>query len=87
MGVVHFSISGDFITDQARSFWAESEYEKAFRILECAIGISKDQMDDIIQGRKKLTGVNDLDLVDDDWKPAANVHYPSLHEVQRRQAC
>ena len=84
MGVVHFSISGDFITDQARSFWAESEYEKAFRILECAIGISKDQMDDIIQGRKKLTGVNDLDLVDDDWKPAANVHYPSRHEVLKK---
>ena len=84
MEKVHFSISGDFITQQARSFWAEVEYLKTFRILECVIGLSKEQIDDIIQGRKKLTGINDLDLVDDDWQPAKGDHYPSLHDVLKK---
>lgn len=74
---LHISISGDFITRIARSwFWDENRpYEKSEALLLCALngnGLSEDEMKvicrDIIEGRKKLTGNDVCDLVDDGVK-------------------
>lgn len=66
---VHFSIQGEFITERARELWEEGEYKQAMDVLDCLIGSTLEQRIEIIEGRKKLIGVNDLDLVSDDWTP------------------
>jgi len=62
-----FQISGEFITNQARAFWADEEKpaEALKLLLECCKGITRDQAMSIILGQAKLVGINDLDLVDD----------------------
>lgn len=92
---VHFSIEGEFITDRARALWGEGAFAKAFDLLSCCIGMSMDQQVEILEGRKKLTGWNDLDFIDDDWSPPEG--YPSFmtaleragsfdaHELERRR--
>lgn len=76
---LHFSISGEFITGQARKFWQEAEYKKAFNLLGCLIGITLEQQIAVVEGRKQFTGVNELDLVDDDWERPSN--YPLFSEM------
>lgn len=65
---VHFSVTGEFITNKVRDLWQEREFAKAFDVLDCCIGITKDQQIAVIDGRSKLVGVNDVELVDDDWQ-------------------
>lgn len=48
--------------------------------LDCLIGANLEQKIEILFGTKKLIGINDLNLVDDDWKPAAGTDYPSYKE-------
>ena len=74
MGSVNFQIEGEFVCDLARAwFWDEGrEYAKCEELLlSCLV---TDQIDleekkkivvEILEGRKKLVGVNSLSLVDD----------------------
>ena len=71
---LHWSISGEFITDIARSwFWDENKpYETCEELLlNCLISPKltledrKNIARDIIEGRKKITGVNELTVEND----------------------
>lgn len=73
MEYVHFQIDGEYITDLARTmFWDDDrDYEDVERLLlQCLVS---DQSEDtlktivqqIIEGRKKLVGINELELIDD----------------------
>lgn len=56
-GLVHFRITGEFITQQARTFWAEDdEPTRAIELLESLHGITQQQILDVLEGRAKLTG-------------------------------
>ncbi len=68
-GTAFFSITGEFITDHARNLWIEGEYAKAFDVLGCLIGATREQHEAILFGKAKLTGVNNVDYVADDWTP------------------
>ncbi len=94
---VHFSISGEFITDQARQFWSEFQFKKAFDLLDCMIGMTKEQQISILAGKNKLVGVNDLDMIEDDWTPPEGYcsfedaltygeNYPELQQRRREDA-
>lgn len=64
---VGFQIHGDFITDHCRSLIEEGKPKNAWLILtEGLPGITTEQAAEVLTGRKKLEGVNDVDLVDDD---------------------
>lgn len=69
--IVHFSVSGEFITNQARELWAEGRYSFAVNDFLCNSlpGLTEDQAVNIITCKKKLVGINDLDLVPDDVIP------------------
>lgn len=84
MSTCHFSVEGGFITEHCRNLWAEGAYVKAMDVLDCMIGMQHEQKLEILFGTKQLTGVNELDLVDDDWKPAKGIDYPSYKEGMRR---
>lgn len=69
-----FSITGEFVTDIARQwFWDEDKpYEVCEELLmACLISdqvtedFKKKAVSDILEGRKKLVGVNTIQLVDD----------------------
>lgn len=83
---VGFSIHGDFITRHVRELWASCSYKKAFDLLDCMIGMTKEQQVEIIEGRAKLDGINELDMLEDDWKPSDDqyLNYPSFSEVMQR---
>lgn len=69
---LHFSVDGEFITDLARRLlWEDRRpYAQAAALLEdCCDGIPEDQKNEIIvsilEGRKKLVGINEFTLEDD----------------------
>lgn len=63
----HFQIEGAFLTQLARDFVREGNWRKAYTFLmENLHGMDSQIAMDIVQGKKKLTGVNDLELADDD---------------------
>lgn len=65
-GVVHFSVTGEFVTRIARNLWAEGEHAKAIRLLVNGVqGFAECMALDVVTGRKKLVGTNDLKLVKD----------------------
>lgn len=64
--VMHFQIEGEFLTGLARDFVQEGNWRKAFNFLmENLHGMDAQIAMDIVQGKKQLTGVNDLQLEDD----------------------
>jgi hypothetical protein len=64
---VGFQIHGDFITDHCRSLVEEGKPHNAWLILTDGLpGITIEQAAEVLSGRKKLEGVNDVDLLDDD---------------------
>lgn len=74
MSKVTFSIEGEFVTDLARSwFWDEDKpYETCEKLLiSCLSGTEQTEDElkriaqEIIEGKKKLVGVNELTLEDD----------------------
>ena len=76
---LHFSMDGEFLTAIARDwFWnMDKPYKKCEELLlSCVMGGNEEEKrhvcQDIIEGRKKLVGVNEFELVDD------NVHVRSL---------
>ncbi len=58
---VHFSVTGEFVTKQARTFWHEREFAKAFDLLDCMIGMTKDQQ---LQQYAKVHGVDYDTMID-----------------------
>jgi len=94
---VCFSITGEFITEKARDFWAEGLFSKAFDVLECLIGSTREQHEAILFGKAKLTGVNEVAYVPDDWTPPKDYatvkqalqrgeHYSELLEIKEVNA-
>jgi hypothetical protein len=90
----HFSITGEFMTDHCRQLWHEREFSRAFKVLDCCIGMTREQQESLIMGSMKLVGVNDLDFVPDNWNPPEGYctmdqafeqgkHYPELLEMKR----
>ena len=86
---LHFSMDGEFLTAIARDwFWnMDKPYKKCEELLlSCMMGGNEEEKrhvcQDIIEGRKKLVGVHEFELVDD------NVHVRSLgqkvEELQHR---
>ena len=74
--IVHFTISGEFITNQARSFWgAEDEQEKALDLLDCVEGLEDADKMAILTGKKKLVGDSStgIDIEDDDFDAKAGL--------------
>jgi len=95
---LHFSVEGSFITDMARSmFWEENKTYKESETfivdsLRCP-QITEEQFKeialDIIEGRKKLVGLNSFDLVDDNenirpltQKIASMEQYNTIREIK-----
>ena len=72
---LNFSIDGEFLTNVARDwFWNMNKpYKKCEELLfSCMEGGDKEEKrrvcQDIIEGRKKLVGINEFELVDDNTK-------------------
>ena len=87
---VSFKVDGGFITDLARTwFWDENRpYETVEELLlSCLVtdSISLQQRKDIalsiIEGRKKLVGINQFDLVDDNVK--VRPLYEKINELKK----
>lgn len=63
---VYFSISGDFLTSQARDFVLDNDWDRGLSFLmDSLVGITMEQCQSILDGSKKLIGINDLDMVDE----------------------
>lgn len=61
-----FSITGEFITERMRDLWQSRDFKQAIKLcLESLDGITIDQAMSIIDGKMMLTGVGDVDLVED----------------------
>lgn len=72
---LNFAIDGEFLTNIARDwFWnMNKSYKKCEELLlSCMAGGSEEEKrhvcQDIIEGRKKLVGINEFELVDDNGK-------------------
>lgn len=64
--VVHFSVEGGFLTNFVRSKFVEDTPKKAVHtLMESLPGMPEDLAIEIITGKKKLVGINDLYLEDD----------------------
>jgi phosphohistidine swiveling domain-containing protein len=65
-----FRIEGEYFTSLMRDLVREGKWRKAYGILMDGLeGMGADAVLDILRGAKKLVGVNDLDLADDDAAP------------------
>lgn len=60
-----FQVHGDFLTDLIRSLWVESDLYACTNILE-ASGCPKEYWLDVVTGKLTMTGINTLNLADDD---------------------
>lgn len=85
------------MTDHCRQLWHERDFNRAFEVLDCCIGMTREQQEAILMGKMKLVGVNDLDFVADNWTPPEGYcalkealeqgkHYPELLEMKRALA-
>lgn len=86
---LHFSMDGEFLTAIARDwFWnMDKPYQKCEELLlSCMVGDDDEQKrhicQDIIEGRKKLIGINEFELVDDNARVRPIVQ--KLEELQRK---
>lgn len=67
--IVHFSVEGEFLTNFARGLFIEDTPKKAVNFLkESIIGFPEDLTIDVVTGKKKLTGLNDLFVKKDNVK-------------------
>ena len=72
--VVHFTVEGEFLTQQARAFVEEGNWRKGYSFLmDSLIGIEAQMVLNILQGKSKLIGVNQVKLVDDDEEAQAEI--------------
>lgn len=64
--VLHFSVTGEFITDISRNLWAEGEHAKAIKLLVDGVHEFTECMAlEVVTGKKKLVGTNNFILVKD----------------------
>lgn len=64
---VHFSISGDYLTDVTRQMVLEGRWRTALDLLVNGLdGFTIDQAVSVLKGTAKLDGVNTVNLVEDD---------------------
>lgn len=64
---VHFSITGEFVTQMARTWVMEGDYKRALKMLTGDLpGFTYEMAVDLLTGRSKLVGVDDLYLEEDD---------------------
>lgn len=63
--ILHFTIHGSFVTNFARSLWVEGEHEQALRVLRYMDGLPEESIHLILIGKKKLEGVDEFTLEDD----------------------
>lgn len=84
MATACFRITGAFMTDQARSFWAEEQDpERAIRwLMEGLRGITYDQVLAVLEGRQKLTGDSNCGI---DLEPDNASGLPTLSDVMKRE--
>lgn len=74
-GVAHFSISGDWLTEHVRERVLSDMEESALLLLvENLEGMTHEHAIAILLGKKRLTGVNNLELVDEDPDAARTWH-------------
>jgi len=68
MGVLHFSVSGEFITRFARERFCETgDVQTGIDILIKALnGFPEDLAREVVKGKKKLVGINEVTVEDDD---------------------
>lgn len=68
MNKLHFSVDGEFITKFARDRYMETNDKNVAIALLCKSlnGMPRDIAEDIVLGKKKLVGVNEVYLEDDD---------------------
>lgn len=94
---VHFSITGDFITQHARTLWQERSFAKAFDVLECVIGSAREHHEAVIEGRAQFVGTNTLTYEPDAWTPPKGYptfkqaltegsHYPEMQQRREDEA-
>lgn len=64
---VYFKVSGEFVTEQARTFLIEDNWEDGLYLLkDCVTGCDYEIAVSIITGERKFIGTNTLELVDED---------------------
>ena len=61
-----FKVHGDFVTRHARGLWAEREFSKALKLTGTLVGMSLEDQYNLLSGVKRLEGVNELTLVDEE---------------------
>lgn len=65
--ILHFSISGDFITQHARDRLREGSWRNAYNfVTDCLSGVDSQTVIDVLRGTKQFEGVNEFEVVDDD---------------------
>lgn len=67
-----FKVDGEWLTNFVRTrFWDEKcGYDNAIKLIQSSLcgGFSEEWCIEILEGRKKLVGINEFDLVDDNKK-------------------
>lgn len=66
-GVAHFSVEGEFVTGIVRDLVRDGRWRSGFTLLTDCIagGMTAEQVQQILQGTHMLTGVNELEFVED----------------------
>lgn len=77
---VGFQIHGDFITELVRGFVFEGNWRKGYGfLLDSLEGLTADAALDILKGKAKLEGVNDIEIKPDDQEQAVAARLDSLY--------
>lgn len=82
VGVVGFRIEGSYLTSLVRDYVREGDWRKGYSLLmEGLEGIESQMVLDILSGKSKLVGVNELDVEPDDAEAAvkASLDYQFRH--------
>lgn len=80
-----FSIEGQFLTEFVRGLVLDGEWRKALDSLKDSLpGMTTDQAVSILDGSKRLVGVNNLELVDQDQDDPELANYLNTLEFQFR---
>ena len=84
---LHFSVSGEYITNIARQVWVEGELDKAIKIMGDVIGLPDADKMAVIQGKKKLVGDSDvgISLEDDNVTECCGIKILSYEEEFAKQ--
>ncbi len=79
---VCFKITGEFVTRHCRDLWVEGSYDAALRFLEVSLpSMPRSNAEDVITGKSKLVGVNDLCLEADNATEHRGMKLLSVREA------